>query len=224
MIIIEKIKEKKWYKKLFNFQLFIIALLSECFEEVLEELFATGLSWLVGKALNIMFAIVVTQGTKILFKRIIKCFTYKEGNDKMEKVKKFLKNLKEKLTKNIVWSNKITISGWLSVLLMVLEGTDVVDIISVLPTLTIGTFNVMPYLFYIVLCLLSMLGIGKPGVESVKQYLERIESKEKCKENKEKEKEKQKEIEKQLKQLQDQQRATLEAQARAIVEANQNNQ
>ena len=142
----------------------------------------------------------------------------------MEKVKTFLKNLKEKLTKNIVWSNKITISGWLSVLLMVLEGTDVVDITSVLPTLTIGTFNVMPYLFYIVLCLLSMLGIGKPGVESVKQYLERIEAKEKCKENKEKEKEKQKEIEKQLKQLQDQQRATLEAQARAIVEANQNNQ
>lgn len=216
--------KKKWYQKLFNFQLFIITLLSECLEAVLEDLLATCLSWIAIKILNITFAIVLTQGTKVLMKKIFKCIVYKEGNDKVKKAKTFFKNVKEKLTKNIIWSNKITISGWLSVLIMFLEGTDVIDILNVLPTISIAGFNIMPYLLYIVLTILSMLGIGKPGIESVKQYLTRVAAKEKCKENKEKEKEKQKEIEKQLKQLQDQQRATLEAQARAIVEANQNNQ
>lgn len=221
---IEKIKQKKWYQKLVNWHVFFVALISEILEETMEEIFATTISWLFSKSISLIFAIGITQGTKLVFKKLVKCFTYKEGKDKMEKLKTLFKNLKEKLTNNIVWSNKITISGWLSVAVMTLEGADVVDIVSVLPELCVYGFNIMPYLFYVVLAFLSLLGVGKQGLESVKTYLARIEAKDKVKEEKNKELEKEKEIAKELKQLQEQQKATLEAQARAIVEAKANNQ
>ena len=214
----EKIKEKKWYQKLVNWHVFFVAFLSECFEEVLEELFATVLSWIVTKSLTLLFAIAVTQGSKLLFKRIIKCFTYKEGNDKMKKFKKVMSNLKKKLTENIVWSNKITISGWLSVLLMVLEGTDIVNVIDALPELQVFGFNVIPYIVYLILLILSALGIGKPGVESVKQYLERIQAKKDTSKSNAQTKAAEKEIEKIKKQKLAAMKQELEDKAKAEAE------
>lgn len=199
--------------------MFFALLLSELLEELLEEMIAVGFSWIIGKVLNVLLLVALTQGTKIVIKRIIKSITYKEGNDKMEKLKNFFSTLKEKLTKNVIWSNKLTISGMASTLFMLLEGTDITNVVSSLPTLTIYGFNVMPYIIYLVLGLLAMFGVGKQGFESVKTYLERISNKEVAKEVKSQEKAKEKAIEKKTKELELKARSETKEKAKALVEA-----
>lgn len=203
--------------------MFIALLFNELFEEALEEIIAAGMSWIIGKVLNVLLLVTLTQGTKIILKRLIKSITYKEGNDKMTKFKNFFAKAKKVFTENVIWSNKLTISGWLSVGFMALEGTDVIHVIESLPELLVFGFNVMPYLVYGFLLILSAFGIGKQGLESVKTYLTRLQTKDQKKEVKKEEKEYEKLIEAKKKELMAKQEANYDAQAKALVDAERAN-
>ena len=217
---IEKLeKEKKWYQRLINGDMFLALLVSELFEELLEEAIATGITWIIGKLVSVLFIIALTQGTKIIIKRVVKSITYREGNDKMAKIKNFFTKAKKVLTENVIWSNKLTISGIFAYAFMLLEGTDVVNVIAALPELTVYGFNVMPYVVYAILGILSMVGVGKQGFEGVKTYLARVHAKDEIKVAKKEAKKEKKAIAKKTKELELQARAVTEAKAKALVEA-----
>ncbi len=77
-----------------------MVLISELIEEALEELIAWGLSWALTKAISIFFAVTITQGIKLIVKRFIKKITYRNGGDKMDKLKQFFCKLGEWFTTN----------------------------------------------------------------------------------------------------------------------------
>jgi hypothetical protein len=78
---------------------FLVVLIMELFEEVLEETIAFGVTVLISKAISTLFVVTITQSIKLVIKRIIKSITYKGGNDKM----KFIKNIF-----TFLWGNKLT--------------------------------------------------------------------------------------------------------------------
>lgn len=86
--------------------MFLALLMSELFEEVIEEAIATGITWIIGKMVSVLLVITLTQGTKIMIKRIVKSITYKEGKDKMKVLNKIWNWLKN--TWVFVWNNKLT--------------------------------------------------------------------------------------------------------------------
>lgn len=199
--------------------MFFALLVSELFEELLEEAIATGISWIIGKLVSVLFIVALTQGTKIIIKRVVKSITYREGNDKMAKIKNFFTKAKKVLTENVIWSNKLTISGIFASAFMLLEGVDVVNVIATLPELLVYGFNIMPYLVYGILGLLAMFGVGKQGFESVKTYLTRIHANQEVKDAKKEAREEKKAIAKKTRELELQARANTEAKAKALVEA-----
>lgn len=199
--------------------MFFALLVSELFEELLEEAIATGISWIIGKLVSVLFIVALTQGTKIIIKRVVKSITYREGNDKMAKIKNFFTKAKKVLTENVIWSNKLTISGIFASAFMLLEGVDVVNVIATLPELLVYGFNVMPYLVYGVLGLLAMFGVGKQGFESVKTYLTRVHANQEVKDARKERREEKKAIAKKTRELELQARANTEAKAKALVEA-----
>ena len=73
---------------------------------MLEDLLALGITWIIGKVINVVLIVTLTQGTKIIIKRIVKTITYKEGKDKMKVLKKIGNWLKNAWV--FVWNNKLT--------------------------------------------------------------------------------------------------------------------
>lgn len=158
------------YKKLFNsggWALFTV-FIWELVEEGLEEVIAFGLATFVAKALSTVAVVGITMvSKKIIYKLgkpIIKSFTYKEGNDKMTKVKKFF---------SWIWSNKKSLTGIASGAVLTLTGTGVIDV-NALPELAVGGFNITPFIFAGVLLVFALIGISGKGFESIKTYAERI--------------------------------------------------
>lgn len=158
---------------------FLYLLAIELVEETLEELIAWGitnvLTWVITKALSALIVVTLTQTTKVLIKRLIKRITYKEGNDKMNKIKQFF---------TWIFANKKTLLGIGSSAVAVLSGTGVIDV-ATLPELLIRGFNLTPVLYYAVLALLSILGITGKGFESINTFFarkdaEKIEKEEKA--------------------------------------------
>ena len=89
--------------------MFFALLMSELFEEVIEEAIATGITWIIGKVVSVLLVVTLTQGTKIIIKRIVKTFTYKEGKDKMKLFKKIGKGIKN--VWNFIRGNKYSEMG-----------------------------------------------------------------------------------------------------------------
>ena len=143
---------------------FLYLLAIELVEETLEELIAWGitnvLTWVITKALSALIVVALTQSTKIVIKRLIKRITYKEGNDKMNKIKTFF---------TWIFANKKTLLGIGSSAVAVLSGTGVIDV-NALPELLISGFNLTPVLYYAVLALFSILGITGKGFETIKGF------------------------------------------------------
>lgn len=144
----------------------------ELVEEGLENLIAYTISSVAilftVKVLSTFGIILATQGIKVLIKRlcvpIVKRITYKEGNDKMTKLKNFF-----------VWlfANKKSILGVASSAVITLSGTGVIDV-SVLPELIIGNINITPIIYYGLLAVLAIVGICGKGFEKIKTYFDRI--------------------------------------------------
>lgn len=174
-------KKEPLFKRIFKssgLPLFLL-FISELIEELLEEAIAFGISSVftifVSKALSVVGIVLLTQvvkkGLVKSVKPIVKTFTYKEGNDKMTKVKKFF----SWLGNGFKWinANKKSLTGIASGAVMTLSGTGVIDV-NALPELAIGGFNITPFLFYGVLLVLAIVGVSGKGFEKVKTYLERI--------------------------------------------------
>lgn len=79
-------------------------LVYEIIEELLEEAVAWTITTLVAKALSFLLVVVLTQFTKVtgkmiakslvlVLKPVVKRFTYKEGNDKLNAIKKLIRRL-----------------------------------------------------------------------------------------------------------------------------------
>lgn len=158
-------------KKHFGWAVFSV-ITWEVVEELIEELIAFWLSsavvLFITKTITTIGIVVATIGLKkLLFKLckpIIKSITYKEGNDKMTKVKKFF---------TWIFANKKTLIGTLSASLMTLGGTGVIDV-SALPDLTIGGFNITPVIYYGVLAVLALVGVFGKGFEKIEQFFARM--------------------------------------------------
>ena len=141
-------------------------------EELLENLIAYALSSAVAlfitKAISTIAIITATQGIKVSLKRLltpmIKELTYKEGHDKMSKVKQFF---------TWIWCNKKTLVGTASTAVLTLSGTGVIDANSIAP-LYVGGFNITPVVYYGCLAILALLGVFGKGIESIKTFFERV--------------------------------------------------
>ena len=149
----------KKIKELFM-NIFFYALVIEFIEEILEDIIAYTISTVILKGVSTMIAVTVSYSLKIAFKRIIKSITYKEGNDKVNKIKEFFK---------LIFSNKKSIAGTIGIAFSTLTGTGIVDI-EVLPTIMVGSCDIAPFLYYGVLAILVIIGITGKGWETTKAY------------------------------------------------------
>ncbi len=158
-------------KKHFGWAVFSV-ITWEVVEELIEEVIAFWLSsafaLFITKTITTLGIVFATIGLKKLlfriFKPIIKSITYKEGNDKMTKIKKFF---------TWIFANKKTLIGTLSASVMTLSGTGVIDV-SALPDLTIKGFNITPVLYYGVLAVLALLGVFGKGFEKIEEFFARM--------------------------------------------------
>lgn len=191
----------------------------EMVEEALEGLIAYALSSVVAifvtKVLSTFAIVSATQGIKVTIKRFLvpffKQLTYREGHDKMSKVKKFF---------TWIWCNKKTLLGTASTAVMGLSGTGVIDVNSILP-LYIGSFNVTPVIYYVCLAVLALLGVFGVGIEKIEEFFERIGLIKKAKEEKKILKEAKKELKAEQKQddTKKQEEEKAQAEHKAKVEA-----
>lgn len=167
-------KHKTLLSKLFAgsgwalFTMFVWELVEEGIENIIALVLSSAVALLAVKALSTLAIITTTQGIKVAIKRFllpfIKKLTYKEGNDKMSKIKSFFVWL---------WCNKKTLTGTASSAVMTLSGTGVIDI-STLPILNIDGLNVTPIIYYGCLAILSIVGMFGKGLENIKEFFERV--------------------------------------------------
>lgn len=184
---------------------FLYCLAIELVEEGLEELIAFEISNLVSTALSAVIVVGVTQTVKILIKKIVKFITYKEGNDKVEKLKSFFK---------WIWANKCTLGGIATGALTVVSGVGVIDV-STFPELVIGELNITPILYYGCLGILAIVCAFFP--EKWSSFVERITKQKEAKEDAKIEKQAKKELAEEEK-LANQTQAQAEAQAKKEAE------
>lgn len=139
----------------------------ELVEEIIEEIITFEISSLILKAFATIGVVLTTTTGKVMIKTLVRKITYKEGNDKVEKLKQLFK---------WIYSNKKTISGYItsigSAVVASLGGTGVIDVNQIAP-LMIGGFNITPILFYAVLLVVSLIGVSGKGFETVKQFFAR---------------------------------------------------
>ena len=143
---------------------FFYYLAIELVEEVLEDLIAFEISKIIITGLSTFLTVAVSYAGKLWLKKIIKQITYKEGNDKVNKIKQFF---------TWVFCNKKTIVGTASTALLALGGTEVIDV-NALPVLDVGGFNLTPVLYYVLLGGFSLLGVYGKGLEKIKTFFERM--------------------------------------------------
>ena len=151
----------------------------EMIEEGLENLIAYTLSSAVAlfatKVLSTLAIITATQGIKVSLKRfftpLFKTLLYKEGNDKMSKLKQIF---------SWIWANKCTLGGVGLGALLTITGAGVIDV-NGLPALVISGINFTPYLYYAILGILTIVVSFFP--ETVEKFKERIQAKAEQKEH-----------------------------------------
>lgn len=145
-------------------------LLEEGLETFIALVISSACAIFVVKALSTLGVVVAPQGIKVAVKRFlvpfIKKITYKKGNDKVEKVKKFF---------SWVWSNKKTLLGSL---LAVVSGVLTAiatnaDLIMDLPALTFLGINWTAVIFGVLVFAGVEVGVVGKGFETIAQHQER---------------------------------------------------
>lgn len=175
-------KAKTFWRKLFSSGgwAFFVMFVWELVEEVLENLIALALSSafavFLAKALSTLAIVTATTGIKKMIYRFLfpffKKLFYKEGNDKMEKLKKFW---------SWIVANKCTLLGIGTGAVVAVSGAGVIDVNS-FPALVIGSVNITPILYYLVLGVLTIVASFFP--ETVEKFKARIAEKKAEKEQK----------------------------------------
>lgn len=145
---------------------FFCYLAIELVEEMLEEALAVGISNIIIKGASTLLVVSLTQSFKVVLKFIVKKLTYKEGNDKMNKLKTAI---------SAIVSNKKSILATAAAALGLITGTGVIDI-TALPAIWIGSFNLTPWLYWGVLAVALIIGISGKGWETIKAFKERVDA------------------------------------------------
>lgn len=165
---------KSFWQKIFSgsgwalFTMFVWEMVEEGLENLIAFALSSALATFITKALSTLAIITATQGIKVSLKRfltpLIKTLTYKEGDDKMSKIKQFFV---------WIWCNKKSLGGVCSSAVIALSGTGVIDVNS-LPVLYIKGFNITPILYYAILSVFTIIGVTGKGFEKIKTFFERI--------------------------------------------------
>lgn len=187
---------------------FFYCLAIELVEEIIEDIIALGVSAVITKAVSAVIVVSLTQSTKLVVKRVVKKITYKEGNDKMSKIKTFF---------TWIFANKKSLTGVVSAGVATLSGTGVIDI-KFLPTLMVGSVDVAPIIYYGVLLVFAIIGISGKGFEKIKDFFARKDTEKAEKEAKAIVKEAKKEIAQAQKQATQTQAQKEKAEAKAKAE------
>lgn len=163
---------KKWFLSTSGwaiFSMFVWELVEEGLENLIAYALSSAVAIFVTKALSTLAIITATQGIKVGIKRFLlpyfKAIIYKEGNDKVEKIKKFFAWLN---------ANKCTIGGVASGALVAVSGAGIVDVSS-FPALIVGGFNLTPVLYYMFLGAMAIICSFFP--EKVEDFKVRIDAK-----------------------------------------------
>lgn len=171
-------KLKHFFKRIFKFifnksgwvvlSAFVWEMVEELLEEVIAYCLSSAFALFITKTITTLGIVFATIGLKKLlfriFKPIIKSITYKEGNDKMTKIKKFF---------TWIFANKKTLIGTLSGAVMVASGSGIIDV-SALPDLTIKGFNITPIIYYALLGILTLIGVFGKGFEKIEEFFARV--------------------------------------------------
>lgn len=167
-------KKQTIFNKLFSgsgwalFTMFVWEMVEEALENLIAYALSSAVAIFITKALSTLAIITATQGIKVSIKRFLVPFfreiTYKEGHDKMSKVKQFFTWL---------WCNKKTLLGTASTAVITLSGTGVIDVNGIAP-LYVGGVNVTPFVYYGCLAVISLFGVFGKGVEDIKTFFERV--------------------------------------------------
>lgn len=151
------------------FSMFVWELVEEGLESLIAYALSSAVAIFVTKALSTLAIITATQGIKVGIKRFLlpyfKQMIYKEGNDKVKKVKEFF---------SWVNANKCTIGGVAVGALTAVSGAGLVDVSS-FPALMIGGFNLTPVLYYVLLGVMAIVCSFFP--EKVAEFKARINAK-----------------------------------------------
>lgn len=149
----------------------------EIVEEGIETLIAFCISEVVAmffvKALSALAIIGATQGIKVCIKRflvpVIKTLTYKEGFDKMSKIKQFF---------TWIFANKKSLTSTVVNALGAGAGVAASWTIDSLPVILVKGYNIAP-IVYTAICViafvLKQLGVCGKGFEEIDEYFSRIE-------------------------------------------------
>lgn len=163
---------KKWFLSTSGwavFSMFVWELVEEGLESLIAYALSSAVAIFVTKALSTLAIITATQGIKVGIKRFLlpyfKQMIYKEGNDKVKKVKKFF---------SWVNANKCTIGGVAVGALTAVSGAGLVNVSS-FPALMISGFNLTPVLYYALLGIMAIICSFFP--EKVSEFKARIDAK-----------------------------------------------
>lgn len=151
------------------FSMFVWELVEEGLESLIAYALSSAVAIFVTKALSTLAIITATQGIKVGIKRFLlpyfKQMIYKEGNDKVKKVKQFFSWLN---------ANKCTVGGVAVGALTAVSGAGLVDVSS-FPAMMIGGFNLTPVLYYVLLGTMAIVCSFFP--EKVAEFKARIDAK-----------------------------------------------
>ena len=190
-------KSKKFVKGLWNFAKgFTLLLTYEVIEELLEEAIAWTITTIATRAISFVIVVLLTQTTKvtvkglakglaILVKPIVKKITYRAGNDKVEKIRRIYKTMKNAVTKffAFVVRNKKSILATTTAFLasigvggavdtgMIFAGVELPKYAFYLVALGVAIFMFVP----------TFIGIKGAGIETQKEYDDRLKKEEEAK-------------------------------------------
>lgn len=173
------------------FTMFTWELVEEGFETLIAFCVSEVFTLFIVKALSTLAIIGATQGIKVCIKRflvpLVKTLTYKEGYDKMNKVKRFF---------NWLWCNKKTLGGTVmaSLASIATAYSTYGGQFSFLPPLMWLGLNWTSILVGVAIFVLLELGVTGVGFERIATYLERVTKEKALKEEKAIMKEAKKEI------------------------------
>lgn len=183
-------KSKKFTKTLLNFiKSFTLLLTYEVIEELLEESIAWAITTVAARAISFIVVVLLTQTTKItvkglakgltvLLKPLVKKITYRAGNDKVDKIRRIYKTMKNAVAKFIAFvvRNKKSISSTLVALVGSLGAGGFTG-----GGMLFGGVQLPMYAYYligaavaIVMFALTEMGIAAKGFENQKEYDERV--------------------------------------------------
>lgn len=183
-------KSKKFVKGLWNFAKgFTLLLTYEVIEELLEEAIAWTITTIATRAISFVIVVLLTQTTKvtvkglakgltILLKPVVKKITYRAGNDKVEKIRRIYKTMKNAVAKFfafVVRNKKSITSTVVSLLSSVGAGVGADGAIVFFGvTLPEYAYYLIAAGVAIVMFAFTELGIAAKGWENQKEYDERL--------------------------------------------------